>query len=61
MAPRPAEKVREEALIKRSCELQLLMSRTPGLMERLDDGRAEVERGETLTLAELDAALAEMD
>lgn len=49
------------ALEQRAHELRLMMYRTPGLLGRLDDGYAAAERGEVVTLAEVDRRLAEAE
>ncbi len=48
-------------LEERAHRLRLAMLRTPGLLERLEEGRQAAERGEVVTLDELDRELAETD
>ena len=48
-------------LEERAHRLRLAMLRTPGLLERLRDGREAAERGEVVTLEELDRELVELD
>ena len=48
-------------LEERAHQLRLAMLRTPGLLERLEEGRAAAERGEVVTLEELDRELADLD
>jgi len=53
-----SESERVVALDVRATELRKMMYRTPGLLERLDAGREAAERGEWVTLREIDLRLA---
>jgi hypothetical protein len=55
--PSLSESERAVALDARATELRKLMYRTPGLLARLDAGREAAERGEWVTLREIDARL----
>lgn len=56
-----AEAQRAIQLEERAHRLRLAMLRTPGLLDRLREGRAAAERGEAVTLEELDRELARPD
>ncbi len=57
----PTDVERPIELEERAHRLRLTMRRTPGLLDRLQAGREAAERGEVVTLEELDRALAAMD
>ncbi len=58
---RPTDVERAIELEERAHRLRLAMLRTPGLLDRLQVGREAAERGEVVTLEELDRELAAMD
>lgn len=53
-----SESERAIALDDRETQLRKMMYSTPGLLERLDAGRDAAERGEWVTLREVDERLA---
>lgn len=52
-----SESDRAVALDERATQLRKMMYQTPGLLERLADGREEGDRGDLVTLREIDRRL----
>lgn len=62
MTGEPSEEARRAiTLEERAHQIRLAMYRTPGLLERLQEGYEASERGEVMTLEELDQELAKLD